>query len=157
MLVLGLTSARASTATAQRQQRIPVYGELRAEGIFGEHEITALAGGGIVVPAGTYTRLTVSASAGAARTSVTTQPAGRVDVVARFLLDPLREMPWGLSLGGGLTVPYARTTQGVHPLMTALIDVEGRRGARFTPAVQVGLGGGVRVALVWRASSRPWR
>lgn len=155
-LSFAFASLALSTAGAQRQ-RIPPYGEMRAEGIFSSHAATALAGGAVVVPAGTYTRISVGASVGAEMRSSTTQAAGRAEVIARFLLDPLREMPWGLSLGGGLAVPYARDTRGVHPLMTAVVDVEGRRGNRFTPALQVGIGGGARVALVLRTSPRAWR
>src|SRR5262249_33482602 len=133
------------------------YAELRAEGIFSSHAATALAGGGIVVPAGNYVRIGATATAGAEMRSAESQLAGRVEVTARFLLDPLREMPWGLSLGGGWAAPYARDTRGIHPVMTAVIDIEGRRGGRFTPALQVGVGGGARVALVFRTSQRAWR
>jgi hypothetical protein len=155
-LALVLAVLAAVDVHAQRQ-RIPPYAELRVEGIFSGHETTALAGAGVVVPAGTYTRVSLGASFGAAVRSSETVGAGRVDFIARFLLDPLREMPVGLSMGGGLTVPYARDAHGVHPLMVAVMDVEGRRGGRFTPALQVGLGGGARVALVLRSSPRAWR
>ncbi len=156
LAALAIVATVPSTSSAQRQ-RIPTYAELRADGIFSSDRITALAGAGVVVPAGNYTRISLGAGAGAERRSSETQFAGRVDLIARFLLDPLREMPWGISLGGGLTVPYGEGTQGVQPLMMAVIDVEGRRGRRFTPALQVGLGGGTRVALVFRSSSRAWR
>jgi hypothetical protein len=145
-----------SLAGAQRQ-RIPTYAELRADGIFSSNRVTTLAGGGVVVPAGNYTRISFDTELGAEMRSAETRFAGRVDLVARFLLDPLREMPWGISLGGGLTVPYGGGVQGIQPLMTAVIDVEGGRGGRFTPALQVGLGGGTRVALVFRTSPRAWR
>jgi hypothetical protein len=153
VIAAALCAARASA----QQQRIPTYGELRAEGIFASHRTTVLGGGGIVVPAGNYTRISVDGSLGAEVHTSATQLAGRADIVARFLLDPLREMPWAVSLGGGLSVPYARDMQGVHPLLTAVVDVEGRRRGRLTPALQVGLGGGARVALVFRASPRAWR
>lgn len=155
--VLAIAAVAPSSASAQQRQRIPTYAELRGEGIFSGDRITTLAGAGVVVPAGNYTRVSLDTELGAEMRSSETRFAGRVDLVARFLLDPLREMPWGFSLGGGLSVPYGDGTQGVQPLMTAVIDVEGRRGGRFTPALQVGLGGGTRVALVFRASPRSWR
>jgi hypothetical protein len=151
-----IVAAAPSLSSAQRQ-RIPNYAELRGDGIFSSGRITTLVGGGVVVPAGNYTRISLGAEAGAEMRSPETQFAGRVDLVARFLLDPLREMPWGISLGGGLTVPYGGGIRGVQPLMMAVIDVEGRRGGRFTPALQVGLGGGTRVALLFRSSPRAWR
>ena len=157
VFALALVAVGASAARGQQRQRIPIYAELRGEGIFSGDWITALAGGGVVVPAGNYMRVSLDAQLGVERQSSETRVAGRADVVARFLLDPLREMPWGISLGGGLSVPYGDGQRGVQPLMTAVIDVEGRRGRRFTPALQVGLGGGTRVALVFRASPRSWR
>jgi hypothetical protein len=156
-IAFALVTTASSMASAQQRQRIPMYGELRGEGIFSNDRISTLAGGGIVVPAGNYTRVSFGTALGAEMRSSETRFAGRVDVVARFLLDPLREMPWGISLGGGVTVPYGDGTNGIQPLMTAVIDVEGRRRGRFTPALQVGLGGGARVALVFRASPRAWR
>jgi hypothetical protein len=157
VLAIVAVAVAPSLARAQQRQRIPTYVELRGDGIFADSRITTLAGGGVVVPAGNYTRVSLDTELGAEMRSAETRFAGRVDVVARFLLDPLREMPWGISLGGGLTVPYGDGVQGAQPLMTAVIDVEGRRGRRFTPALQVGLGGGTRVALMFRASSRSWR
>ena len=157
VFALAIGAVAASAVHGQQRQRIPTYAELRGEGIFSSGRSTTLAGGGVVVPAGNYTRVSVDAELGAEMQSSETRVAGRVDLVARFLLDPLREMPWGISLGGGLSVPYGQGQRGVQPLMTAVIDVEGRRGRRFTPALQVGLGGGTRVALVFRASPSAWR
>ena len=78
--------------------------------------------------------------------------SGRVDAIARFLLDPFREMPLGLSLGGGVSVPYASGDTATRPYLTAVVDIEGRRRGGLTPALQLGLGGGARVGLVLRTS-----
>jgi len=40
----------------------------------------------------------------------------------------------------------------VRPLLTAVIDLEGKRHGAYTPALQVGLGGGVRVGVALRRS-----
>ena len=52
------------------------------------------------------------------------QGASRVDVLTRYLLDPFREVPWGLSLGGGVTIPYVDGDTRVRPYLTLVVDVE---------------------------------
>ena len=80
-----------------------------------------------------------------------------MDAIGRFLLDPYREMPLGLSLGGGISVPVVRGDSQVRPYLTAVVDVEGRTRGPVTPAVQVGLGGGARVGVVMRLATGRWR
>ena len=133
-----------------------MYGELRGDAIFGDG--TALqGGGGIVFPAGIYVRVNVDGAVGTRLRDGEAHTSGRADVIARFLLDPFRELPFGLSLGGGVTVPYTDGDTGVQPYLTAVIDIEGRRHGRFTPALQIGLGGGARVGVLLRTSTRAWR
>jgi hypothetical protein len=154
-LGLALSGALVEGAGAQ-QRRPPTYGEFRIDVIAGSG--TAVHGGaGIVIPLGVYTRASIDAAAGARWRDDAVRASGRVDVIARFLLDPFREVPAGLSLGGGLTVPYTEGDATVRPYITAVIDVEGRMWRRLTPALQLGLGGGTRVGLVFRASPRGWR
>ncbi len=117
----------------------------------------AQAGVGPVIPLGVYTRLTATIAGGPAWRDGDTRMSGRADVIARFLLDPFRETRWGLSLGGGLTVPYTDGDAHVQPYMTAVVDVEGRIWRRLTPAVQLGVGGGTRLGIVLRTSPRAWR
>lgn len=114
-------------------------------------------GAGIVFPLGVYTRLSIDGAAGPRFDDDGVQASGRVDVVARFLLDPLRETPFGLSLGGGLTVPYAQGDAHVGTYLTAVIDIERRMSHGITPALQIGLGGGTRVGIVLRRSPRAYR
>ena len=150
-------TAFATRAYAQtRLQPIPIYSEYRADVIAGRG--TAVQGGlGVVIPAGIYVRFTIDAAAGPVWHEGLTNTSGRVDAVARFLLDPFRANRIGLSFGGGLTVPYAEGDAHVRPELTAVIDVEGRMRRRWTPALQVGLGGGTRVGFVLRRSPRTWR
>jgi hypothetical protein len=143
-----------SRAGAQNQP--PPYAEYRADGVFGRG--TSVEGGlGASIPLGIYVRLGIDAAAGATWRDETTRPSGRVDFVGRFLLDPFRETPVGLSFGGGLSVPYTDGEQHVRPYLTVVIDVEGRMRGPVTPALQVGLGGGTRVGVVLRASKARWR
>ena len=138
------------------QEQLPRYGELRADAIVGR-STSAEAGAGLVVPLDVYTRLGVDGAVGAAWRGDATHAAGRVDAVVRFLLDPFREAPLGLSLGGGLSVPYVAGDVHIRPYLTGVIDLEGRMRGRVTPALQVGLGGGARVGVVLRTSSARWR
>jgi hypothetical protein len=140
----------ASAARAQASLVPPPYVEYRADGIFGNAE-TVQGGVGLNVPMGIYVRLGVIGAAGVAHRDGDASFSGRTDVIARFLLDPLRETPVGLSLGGGVSVPYEQGMR-VRPYLTAVIDVEGRRRGGISPALQVGLGGGTRVGVVLRAS-----
>jgi hypothetical protein len=139
-----------------QSQSPPTYVEYRADAIFGRG--TSAEGGlGAVFPLGTYVRLGVDAAGGATWRDAQTRASGRVDGIARFLLDPFREAPFGFSLGGGLSVPYVRGDTRVRPYLTAVVDIEGRQRGRLTPAFQIGLGGGTRVGVVVRSSTSRWR
>jgi hypothetical protein len=83
--------------------------------------------------------------------------SGRIDAIGRFLLDPFRESPIGVSFGGGLSLPYVDGDKRVQPYLTAVVDIEGRRRGAITPAFQFGLGGGTRVGVVLRTSQPRWR
>jgi hypothetical protein len=144
-LVFGSTTARAQT---------PRYAEYRADVIAG-NGTAVQAGAGLTIPMGIYVRLGLLGAAGVTLDDGAKAFSGRTDAIARFTLDPFREMPYGLSLGGGVSVPYGEGAR-VRPYLTAVIDVEGRRRGRLTPALQVGLGGGTRVGLAFR-TSRPER
>ena len=135
---------RAQAATASR-----VEPELRVDVIAGDRSALQV-GGGLQVPFGYYVRVGVDGALGQRFDRSAVGVGGRVDVLTRFLLDPFRQSPFGLSAGAGLGArfePGARAT----PLLLVAVDVEGRRGARgWVPALQLGLGGGARIGLVLR-------
>ena len=138
------------------QDAPPPYAEYRGDVIV--TRATAVQGGaGIVTALGTYVRLSVDGAAGATWGSGGPRASGRVDAIGRFLLDPFREAPVGVSLGGGVSVPFEQRGTRVRPYLTVVVDVEGRRRGGLTPAVQVGLGGGARIGVVLRASPPKWR
>jgi hypothetical protein len=143
-------------ARAQAADRAPAYGEARADAITG-NGTAVQAGLGAVIPMGIYVRLGLDAAAGTTWRDGEAHASGRVDGIARFLLDPFREVPLGLSVGGGVSVPYASGDKRVRPYLTAVVDVEGRRRGPITPALEVGLGGGARFGLVLRTSPPRWR
>lgn len=140
--------------------------ELRLDAIAG-HQPAVQLGAGVQIPMGYYVRVGLDAAAGIATGdkkaligSAESPPGrldGRVDVVARFLLDPFRQSAYGLSVGGGLS---ARAEPGdrVRPRLLVAMDLEGRRSTHgLVSALQVGLGGGVRVGVVLRRGARVMR
>jgi hypothetical protein len=149
LLLLGTGGARA-------QNSPPSYSEYRADAIVGRGTSAQL-GIGAVIPGGVYARMSVDGAAGATWRDGATHGSGRVDVIARFLLDPFREAPVGLSFGAGLSVPYVDGDAHVRPYLTFVADIEGRRRSGLTPALQIGLGGGARVGIVLRRSVSRWR
>ncbi len=149
LLLLGAGVARAQNAP-------PAYSEYRADAIVGRGTSAQL-GIGAVFPGGVYARMSVDGAAGATWRDGGTHASGRVDVIARFLLDPFREAPVGLSVGAGLSVPYVAGDTHVRPYLTFVADIEGRRRSGLTPALQIGLGGGARVGIVLRRSVSRWR
>jgi hypothetical protein len=143
-------------ALAQGGGGPPRYAEYRADAIVGRGT-AAQAGGGVSVPLGVYVRLAIDGAAGATWRDATTRASGRVDAIGRFLLDPFREVPVALSLGGGVSVPYVDGESRVRPYLVLVVDIEGRTRGPITPALQLGLGGGARVGLVLRTATGRWR
>jgi hypothetical protein len=56
-----------------------------------------------------------------------------------------------VSLGGGVVGRWT-DGEGIDPYLLALVDVEGR--GRWAPALQLALGGGVRVGVALRPERR---
>lgn len=149
-----LTGQRAAAQDPNAPRPSP---ELRADVIAGSQPAIQI-GGGVQVPAGYYVRIGLDAAVGM-RTDAPSSGGSsrhvdaRVDLLSRFLLDPFRQSAYGLSLGGGLAV-RAEPNDRVRPLLLVAIDVEGRRAENgWVPALQVGLGGGVRLGVILRHSS----
>lgn len=147
-LLLGLTIAAMAPATAAGQgvgahPQLEGRLDLIAGGVSAVH-----AGAGVNIPAGYYARVGLLAGAGA-RVSGDAGGSARVDAIARFLFDPFFEKRWGLSAGGGVSVRYDEGA-GWRPFLAVVIDVEAPTRGPVIPAVQVGVGGGVRVGVALR-------
>lgn len=143
--------ALAPVVAAAQDLRLDLHPEARVDVIAVARRASWQLGGGAEIPAGYYVRIGVIGAAGADVESGATGTSGRVDVTARFLLDPFRQSSWGLSGGGGVSL-RARQNDRVRPYLVALMDLEGPRWSNgVSPSVQLGLGGGVRagVALRW--------
>lgn len=134
-----------------------VQPEARVDVIAG-HQPAVQAGAGVQVPVGYYVRVGLDGAVGVPTGKDAPRgPDARADLLVRFLLDPFRQSAYGLSVGGGLS---ARAEPGdrVRPRLLVAADLEGRRSTHgIVPAIQVGLGGGVRVGVVLRRGARLMR
>lgn len=142
--------ARAASQQSTRRSLPPL--ELRADAI-DVHSTTSgtLQGGaGVNVPLGYYVRLEIVGAGGVTKRDGGNGTSGRVDALTRFLLDPFNESPWGLSIGGGMSA-FVFSDAKPHQYLVIVADLEAPRVGMIVPALQVGLGGGLRVGLVARA------
>ena len=120
----------------------------RADAILGSPAAIEIAAGANV-PVGYYVRMGFDAAVGVARRNDRAVPAGRVDVAARYLLDPFREFRWGPYAGGGLTAGWVDGA-GWRAHLLVLVGIEGPESHGWRSAVEVGAGGGVRLGAVFR-------
>jgi hypothetical protein len=147
---LAVVVSVALAVTAGAQERQHPYTEVRSDVVVARGNALE-AGAALEIPLDYYVRLGLGASGGVARRDGATLGVARADVIARFLLDPFREVPWGLSLGGGLSVPVVAGDRA-KPYLAIVMDVEGPRRHGISPAVQLGLGGGARLGIALRRS-----
>jgi hypothetical protein len=147
-----LALAPIAHASAQQSSRSTVPPlELRVDAI-DVHSVergTLQGGVGVNAPLGYYARLELVAAVGATRRDSVSEGSGRVDAIVRFLLDPFAESAWGLSIGGGVSTLI--TQQRTRPYIVVALDLEAPRVGPVVPALQLGLGGGVRVGIAVRA------
>lgn len=73
--------------------------------------------------------------------------AGRGELVAHFLVNPTAATGLTPYLGGGVAGVVDSAERGY---LVALVGIEGRPGARAGWAVELGVGGGARLALAYR-------
>jgi len=156
LAAIALLAALSALAHAQ-QASLPVAPELRLD-VLGGHHPSVQGALGVEIPAGYYVRVGVLAGAGATIDGDDApRAAGRVDVLARFLLDPFRQARWGFSAGAGVSL-RADPGDRVRPRLLVALDLEGRRThAGLSPSLQLGLGGGVRGGVGLRWSGRGTR
>lgn len=136
-VVLALAVALPAAAGAQRVQP-----EARVD-VIGPSPYAVHAGAGLVVPMGLYARVSADGAYGVRRVNGVSRDEWRGDLIARVTLDPFRQQRWGLSFGGGVSVRR-------HAYVAAVVDLEGPPLRGFLPAVQAGVGGGVRAGVVLR-------
>jgi hypothetical protein len=105
------------------------------------------AGGGLVYPFGYYVRSSVDVAWGQRHVAGVRRDEWRADFLTRVTLDPFRQQRWGFSLGGGLSVRR-------HIYLAAIFDLEGPEVRGIVPAIQIGVGGGIRGGVVFRKAVR---
>jgi hypothetical protein len=154
--VVALIAAVTAPLDAQEVvRRPPPRPEVRVD-YLGSNPHAVHAGLGLNVPVGTYLRLGVIGAGGTAWVDGSAGASARGDVIGRFVVDPFREHRWGLSAGGGLSVRYDRRELDDRArwrlLVAVVLDLEGPRLGSVAPALQLGLGGGLRAGLSLRGA-----
>jgi len=122
-----------------------------------ESRIDALAGavpavhGGIAanVPADYYVRVGATVAGGTGRREGVAVASARADLVARYLTDPFREFRTGSYAGAGVSARWEEG-EGWRALLTVLVGFELPDRGRWRPAIELGVGGGVRLTLAVR-------
>ena len=138
----------ASAQGSRRPSQARVQPEVRADYI-GARTRAAHVGVGLSVPVSTYVRLGGVAGGGQAWTDSTRAFSGRVDALARFVVDPLREARWAPYAAGGFSALYDASDRWRGVLVGAL-GIEGPSSGGVVPALEIGFGGGTRVGVSLR-------
>lgn len=109
-----------------------------------------LAGVAVDFRAGWYARISAGALAGAVRRGDGWQDRQQFDFTARFLFDPYAERRVGLYGGAGLGLSREAGVSSRGELLL-LAGAEGHSTGRLVPAIEIVIGGGVRLQGVLRA------
>jgi hypothetical protein len=141
--------------------------EGRVDSRFGRYPVVEL-GWSLIIPTTSYLRTHLTAAGGLVRRDERWMRESRYEASTRFLLDPFRQSRYGLSFGAGLGLTNSDglfgdvnilgvAPQKWRPFLLAYTDVELRRTTGLTPAIQVGVGSGVRVGFLIRSATNRWR
>jgi hypothetical protein len=147
LVVLAFGSSALADAQINQQ---PLQAEGRVDALFARS--TGIEGAiGLTVPAGIYLRTGIVAGLGAGRHGV----EGRTDFISRFSLDPFRQSRWAPYAGGGVSGRYrSELDGGSRAYLLLFLGAEGAlplgRTSGWVPAIEVGLGGGARLAVILR-------
>jgi hypothetical protein len=124
--------------------------EVRVDGLVARSSAVEAAYG-FSIPAGIYLRPGLVGGVGVGRHGL----ESRADLISRFSLDPFRQSRWSPYLGAGLSGRFRPIADGgAKAFLLIFLGIEGPlpsgRAAGWVPAVELGLGGGARVALILR-------
>ena len=143
-LALALPAVLRAQAAPSRWQ-----GEARVDALIAR--ASALhAGAGLSARLSSYVRAGLIAGAGVAWVSGQSAFDARVDGVGRFLFDPYRQHRRAPYAFGGASARWSR--ERWRGYLVAGVGMEGPRVRGFLPAIEAGVGGGVRVGIVARAA-----
>ena len=147
VVAVGASSGR--TIAAQGVAFTPrTQWELRTDVIVGRTTTLALAAGANM-PTGTFVRTGVLVALGAAPRGGRNAVVWRADAVARYLLDPFREIRWGAYGGAGITASWNARDRGRADLLL-VAGLEGPAARGWRASAEVGIGGGSRIGLALR-------
>lgn len=109
-----------------------------------------LAGVGVNRRFGWYARGGATLAAGVVRSGDGWAAMQRLEVVSRFLFDPFGEHRRGVYGGAGVAVRHL-AGDVTRPELVLVVGVEGPRVGRAPiPSIELSLGGGARLGMVWR-------
>ena len=154
-LALGvvLAASPASSLVTPLGAQVPVRAMPQREGRL---DAVVTPGGGVLAGVGVnrrfgwYARGGATLSVGAVRAGDGWAAMQRLEVVSRFLFDPFGEHRRGVYGGAGVAVRHL-AGDVTRPELVLVAGVEGPRvGSAPMPSVEVSLGGGLRVGMVWR-------
>jgi hypothetical protein len=143
---------RASQLAAQ-ETTASLAPEIRADALVARSPAYQLAAGA-ALPTGDYLWLGADLGAGIVA-GPRLEPSARVDVTGRLWFDPNSETHWAPYLVGGMSYRADGGARGALYLLIA-VGVHAPPSHGLVPALEVGLGGGVRVGIVIRRA-RPGR
>ena len=148
--------------TTRAQDRAPVRPEVRVDATAADVQRLELSAGA-AIPIGTYVRVALLAGGGLARDDRSGSlayrdrvAAARADIIARFQLDPFHQSLHGLYSGAGVSYLATRGERG-RAYVTLLAGLELRDRGHIAPAIELGLGGGVRLGIALRRATARWR
>jgi hypothetical protein len=164
----GLLVVFAGHARAQSGPPLPrLMNEARVDARWSRSNAVEL-GWSLIIPASPYLRTHLTAAGGYIWRDQRWMRESRYEASARFLLDPFRQSQYGLSFGGGVGMTnsdglfgppnqYGVRFQKWRPFLLAYSDLELRKSAGLTPALQLGIGSGIRFGIVIRSATNRWR
>ena len=129
----------------------PITVEVRLDALFARVDAIH-AGVGATVPLGNYVRAGIVGATGLSGDG----RSARIDVLARFHLDPFRESRWAPYAGGGLTTRFDRG-RNAHTYLMLLAGIDGPAANGLGTSVEAALGGGGRVGIILRRTRRERR
>ena len=137
-----LVAVMVAGAHAGAQEAPRLQTEARLDGFAGD-PWAVHAGLGATAPLGTYVRVGLVGGLGTGDSGV----SGRVDLIARFTLDPFRERRWAPYAVGGVS---SRFGEGSRNAIVLLAGLEGPPRRGVAPALELGFGGGFRAGVILR-------
>jgi hypothetical protein len=138
LLLAGLGLAGAQPTVAQQIRELGFH----AGGTFSDPAVVVGGGYGALRTSG-RTRVSLSLAAGVADHKL----VGRAELLGHFLLSPEARRKPGFYLAGGIAGVEGKVSRG-YLVLTAGVERAPRRSSGW--ALELGLGGGVRVALGYR-------